>query len=487
MTLFLFVASCEQEEIEIESKAISLNQFYKFQKNFNFKHINKSLHLGEDNFQVNWESFEIINFDKKEFSTTYEFDVSLKRESVVKSNLFSNRIIYKLIVNSNNKNSYTFNVIRFEPFISSLNQNPSSIDMSNFDGLKTILNMFGQVNQIDAYKNGEIISSKFNKKALVLTENVSYKEPPVSAVCDNLSFFYDPEACFDSGGVGSGGWSMERTDNFTDWFKKNSGGYYLINGSRYSYTHTRFDGTTYRWVYYPGGFKVQIDSYTPDDYNHSVNDLPNYDGDRIINNLKGKAKCVFRLIQNHNGPLYQKTIGEFVGNSSYILQINSGPCNNSMDEGCTDPQYLDETGLIIINIAYEGYGTIDLASTILHEGIHAEIFRYVNAHQKGLDPQDRKAILDKFFYYKKMYTENVQHQFMADHYVKPIAEALRSLDGNKYPLEDYLGFAWDGLRAYGYDYYYDNGVKKELEKAAYSDRNKKVIDNTEFNKDCNND
>jgi len=124
--------------------------------------------------------------------------VTLKRESVVKSNLSSNRIIYKLIVISNNENSYTFNVIRFEPFSSSANQNPSSFDMSNFDGLKTTLNMFGQVNQMDAYVNGEIISSKFNNKAFVLTENVSYKEPPVSAQCDLLSFYYDPKACFGS-------------------------------------------------------------------------------------------------------------------------------------------------------------------------------------------------------------------------------------------------------------------------------------------------
>ncbi len=74
---------------------------------------------------------------------------------------------------------------------------------------------------------------------------------------------------------------------------------------------------------------------------------------------------------------------------------------------------------------------------------------------------------------------------MADHYVKPIVEALRSLDGNKWNLEDYLGFAWDGLRLYGYDYYYD--VKEKLEKVVYSDRNKKVLDHTKFNKDCNND
>ena len=40
----------------------------------------------------------------------------------------------------------------------------------------------------------------------------------------------------------------------------------------------------------------------------------------------------------------------------------------------TDDDYLD-TGLLIITIYSEGYGTIDLPSSILYEGIHAEIYR----------------------------------------------------------------------------------------------------------------
>ncbi len=43
-----------------------------------------------------------------------------------------------------------------------------------------------------------------------------------------------------------------------------------------------------------------------------------------------------------------------------------------------------------------------------------------------------------------------QHIYMMENYVEPIAKAVREMDNNKYPLNHYLGFGWDGLRAYDY-------------------------------------
>lgn len=45
-------------------------------------------------------------------------------------------------------------------------------------------------------------------------------------------------------------------------------------------------------------------------------------------------------------------------------------------------------------------------------------------------------------------------------------------------------FGWDGLKRYGYDGYYDNGVWKTLDKSVNSDYYKKqkiVNDNTKLN------
>lgn len=45
---------------------------------------------------------------------------------------------------------------------------------------------------------------------------------------------------------------------------------------------------------------------------------------------------------------------------------------------------------------------------------------------------------------------------MAEKFVTPIAEAIRELDGNAYPLDHYLMYGWEGLEAQAQQGYYDN-------------------------------
>ena len=91
-----------------------------------------------------------------------------------------------------------------------------------------------------------------------------------------------------------------------------------------------------------------------------------------------------------------------------------------------------------------------------------------------------------YFEQKKIQKPNLvntaaQHQHMADKYVKPIAEAIRKLDNNQYPLEYYMGFGWDGLRSCGFDGYFNNGNWVNLNKdqsTEYYRKQKIVNDNT---------
>ena len=48
-----------------------------------------------------------------------------------------------------------------------------------------------------------------------------------------------------------------------------------------------------------------------------------------------------------------------------------------------------------------------------------------------------------------------------------------------------MGLAWDGLRRYGWDGYFDNGNWVTLDRSQYVGNINKVLDNTEFNKNCN--
>ena len=212
--------------------------------------------------------------------------------------------------------------------------------------------------------------------------------------------------------------------------------------------------------------------------------------EQIDNNLSGKEKCVYEKLKELD--LFKSTIKKFGNGSNYNLILNSWTncaCNSSFDDGCTDASDLIN-GNITIYIQNPGRGTLDTAALILHEGIHAEIFKYVDEYKKGLDPNNRKDLLEWYFTYKAQNdntyaTSDAQHQHMADKFVKPIAEALRKLDNNKFPLNDYMGFAWEGLRPYGYDRYKDNGKWVTLDKNQYIGNIRKVLDNTEFNKNCN--
>lgn len=212
--------------------------------------------------------------------------------------------------------------------------------------------------------------------------------------------------------------------------------------------------------------------------------------EQIINQLKEKEKCAYEKMTSLN--LFKSTINKFENNDNYNLTLKSwtkNACNSTSDDGCTDASDLIN-GNITIYIQNPGRGTLDVAAMILHEGIHAEIFKYVDEYKKGLDPSDRANLLNYYFQYKAqndntLLTSTAQHQHMADKYIRPIAEALRQLDKNKYPLNDYMGLAWDGLRRYGWDGYYDNGNWVTLDRNQYTGNINKVLDNTEFNNDCN--
>jgi len=78
---------------------------------------------------------------------------------------------------------------------------------------------------------------------------------------------------------------------------------------------------------------------------------------------------------------------------------------------------------------------------------------------------------------------------MADTYVVPIAEAIRKLDGNKYPLNYYMAFGWEGLQIYGYDQYINSDGKlayfNKPEFLKLMDLKEIVNKNSHFHPNCN--
>lgn len=198
--------------------------------------------------------------------------------------------------------------------------------------------------------------------------------------------------------------------------------------------------------------------------------------DQIINKLTGKAKCVYEKLKALN--LFKATIKKFENSGSYNLILEEGmKCTYSTDDACTEPTDL-ANGNITVTFQSLGSNNLSFAASLLHEGIHAEIYKYVDEYKKGIDPNDRPNVLHHYKIFKAKNAKDngttfAQHKHMQDKYIIPIAEAIRKLDRNRYPLKDYIGFGWDGLKVYNYDQYIDaNGNLQTISSA----NRKKLID-----------
>ncbi|WP_075343281.1 hypothetical protein [Tenacibaculum agarivorans] len=207
--------------------------------------------------------------------------------------------------------------------------------------------------------------------------------------------------------------------------------------------------------------------------------------DKITNNLTGVALCIYNKLKSLK--LFKTTIKKFenAGDYNLTLKVEYGKCNSSVDEACTNASDLNN-GNITIYFQGTGNTNLDFASTILHEGIHAEIYKYVDENHNGnIDPEDRSRLFQLYFHYKaqndnSLATSNAQHQYMAERYVIPIARALRELDGYSYPLDHYLMYGWEGLEAQAKEGYYDkSGV---LHKLSQNDLNSLENKRTKVNK-----
>jgi len=198
----------------------------------------------------------------------------------------------------------------------------------------------------------------------------------------------------------------------------------------------------------PGGDEDCIEFDCEDGGSSGAGETDNDDTPvKIIDSLTGKAKCIYNKFEKSNSNLFKETIGAFFDDPKYNLILKNGNCSGSAS-ACTDSRNISSTGEVIIIIDNLSGSIIENAALFLHEGIHAEIARYVQRHQVGEDPNDRARMFQLYKYYKELEVpeHHLDHPYMSLNYINPIANALRQLDGFKYPINYYMSFAWDGLR-----------------------------------------
>lgn len=181
---------------------------------------------------------------------------------------------------------------------------------------------------------------------------------------------------------------------------------------------------------------------------------------QITDNLKDKEKCLNALLNQKGDSFVQKLLKNFTGKSEFDIMLSSkdhvyGVKNGVTREinGRTLPPKNKTIYIEINNSMAQGSSALDVARTILHEYIHADIFRKLNTKIPSAD-----GVLD----FKSTYEAyGNQHSTMADLYLSSMAQALKDFHKNAFPqdIQNYTNYygeapgdafykalAWGGLQ-----------------------------------------
>ena len=201
---------------------------------------------------------------------------------------------------------------------------------------------------------------------------------------------------------------------------------------------------------------------------------------QIINELTGKEKCLHDLLDKNGNSYIKDLMSKFKGESEFDIKIVSKDKVTVIDDngdikevnGTTSPIINDVITINISTSKANSRSGLDVARTILHEYIHADIRRKM----KTISPSDSdKEFRDVFEQYG-----NEHHEVMGDLYVNSMRDAMKHFhknvltdDYNKYttyyeekPSDAfYEALAWRGLKEHDVKAWTDlsSTKKQELE------------------------
>lgn len=295
----------------------------------------------------------------------------------------------------------------------------------------------------DGYK---IVNGKITKR-FVIKEGVNIQNAGF------LIFFQSKEDCWNTDYLPEDG-VLEEIDLGTVNGDENQGG---------GGTPVTLNISSINWYYlgngnstgpiYSSGGGGSITSGAGTLYANSVKELAEGE-EQIINNLTDKALCVYNKLENNN--LIKNALDKFKAEDAPVhLIIKQEDIEEEDVAGMTE--YGDIITITLDTPYMENSPSLLGAYTILHEAIHAKIYRmirtrsllqynqYTNTYHL---PDGSRAHFPTLFDYYNDYPNNPQHNYMADYYRTAMEEGLKEyaqLIGKTYPAQLYKDIAWAGL------------------------------------------
>ena len=202
--------------------------------------------------------------------------------------------------------------------------------------------------------------------------------------------------------------------------------------------------------------------------------------EQIINNLTGKAKCVYEKLKAMSTDfknMIQKFDGEFpVSHLKFEMRdLGTRRAQTDAPDGAGGNNSPDYVITIALNSNSNEHGVsyrpnLMNVKTIAHEVIHAEMYRKLlsvldnGGNIAGVTKEQFLNVKNNFPGLYDYYTRynfntstpnNAQHQQMATHYRETLARILQAFDtgtivpDNQQPQQLYMDLAWEGLRYEG--------------------------------------
>lgn len=143
----------------------------------------------------------------------------------------------------------------------------------------------------------------------------------------------------------------------------------------------------------------------------------------------------------------EEVVSAFAGESTdFDLEIKADDIpdeNNTITLGETSMTGSKQF-TITLNSRYLDLPSLDIARTLLHEAIHAEMKRKIASVGGEITTKNFPGIYD---YYTRYGREgDWSHQQMAAHYINTIVNGLQEYDNNQHSESFYESIAWKGLQ-----------------------------------------
>ncbi len=309
-------------------------------------------------------------------------------------------------------------------------------DLVSFSGAIYEYDLIGTLKSLAFYTNGKLISKLAGKELNVHAKKVNGKAP----------------AC--------GTWHYYNVRNYVDW-------YHRAGDNPYRYNFTQYVGTTVEWYYvqcndmgagFEGTMMAQKYLTHGTTRGSDYNTADGYYEEQIDNSaITGtKAGCVYEKMKDDNilKRYLEKFDGEF---PTAHLRLEQRDLDDNVRARTSPP----ENYWITITLNNDGSSSsfnnrpvLSTAKTIIHEVIHAEMFRKLLslANNNGaIDANDLRNKLAAgdypgiFDYYTRYGVNGFQHPQMATHYRETIAGALKEFDNSQHSWQFYMDLAWEGL------------------------------------------